>query len=777
MKNRRLVASQFLWVLFGLSLLGITGCTFNPSFPSLDLPYYQCETERWNCPKTITEPDVTLTGAPQVAKYQKGKGLWWDKAQAYQVYWDKPFSIWDIDLNELKGSLLIQTGHDDWGVSVPEFLKVEMLTDIENFYLAYDSRANPKPDWLLDPSGDYERVPDPLTYWRTHSYYVTITKRDEKTPPAFVKLEVFRRKKVPPKHHVITIPGNGFGNPGWQGITTGSPAMYLVLIAPKVRPDCSPGNQLDTMGFVGCFATQVYAEKAAATDCQQKSGPLACRNTSCQTPLLCAEGYTLHGGALTIQPRAFPYRSEIEFLAPQSRAEVTIKGKQFKSGVRGTLHFEYLLQTHDIQLNSMTLELDPLETDVGRFTDLAVTLLQPSVAHCQDALLVLDQPCDKYQIPKADFASSEGGKLKGKPLLFASENVNPIDIQIDHTTRTFQLTGGPLHTLMTIDGTPTPLDIAIDLTGHFVNFAPNAVASESSKFAECARNRNQTPVFLNAAGSFDIYDPLPTNPANYEWYEDYELVTQKLWGQGPKVTIGPSQLGFGVHTFTLVLRDKNGVVDTNTIKIPVQDTKPPQLTIPGDVVILQGPPAHPQQVDIGKAEASDACALEVMISDDAPAGLVFQPGETAVTWEADDGRGNTTRKVQTVVVTSLREPLMLQLKDIAVHLIMAANKSLTAIQECEAAPTCPVDLTPLSGAMAQLILHVNEMATPEGQERVRSELSERLDATMAALKEAEALVSRSNRVEREGRALRAGAIERLTRARDLVSEVMDLPRR
>jgi hypothetical protein len=460
-----------------------------------------------------------------------------------------------------------------------------------------------------------------------------------------------------------------------------------------------------------------------------------------------------------------------------------VKAKQFKRRVSGALHFDYLHATHDMQINSMILKFDPLDTDVGRFEDITVALVAATKAHCRDQvinpkkIMLPNMPCDNYQIRQAEFMTGEGCKLDGKRLLFASENSKPIDITIDHTKRTFAIQGGPLKSLIKVNGKYTPLDISIALSGHFVNFAPKAIGRESTKYVECGMSRgkhssNLKPVYLTAAGSFDIYDPLPSNPAVYTWYEDYGLVTEKPWGIGKQYTIGQYQLGFGVHSITLLVQDKNGTVDTDTIQVTVGDTLPPDLTVPSDIIwFLVKPDIGPQKVDIGQAWAYDTCSDKVLISNNAPLNLIFQPGTTLVTWEADDGRGNTTKKIQKVILIPLDESPVLKIKDGLVYLAEANTNAMNALEDCKTMENCRIHQKPIVDAVEHLSTVLGRMSLPEGEQGFQRETLGKLESAVAALKEADSLIRRSNEERKSKRTLQAAAMERLTKARDIMLEI------
>jgi hypothetical protein len=655
-------------------------CSFNTDGLSATYSNYICETEIWHCPPTsavnvVFEPnDVEIKGPsqyPQIKKYVKQPDLWKPSPQPYQPYYDDSTVIGNIGFDKLKGSFLIMTGRSDWSIEEKDFLRITLRKDIENFYVAYDSRATPKPDWLTQ---DYEKMTKPGSQ---EPYTITLSMLDYTISPAknFVKLEIWYRKVTPQTGEVVKIPGNNYGNPGWPKMTTGTPAMYIILIKPKTESNCGTlGKHVYTLGSVPCLWSRETAEdkKNAEAEAEKtcESGitepGAVCRNSTCTYKGGCPEVTVLYGSAL----KSYPYSSEIGFVDP-SKAEITIQGQgnKFIRRVNGTLHFQYLLNTGDLQIDSMSLDVESVGTELGTFEDIFVLLRNPLKAACQSPLLIFSQPCTVYQIPKGDFKASVSVKLNGQTIVWLAENTQVIAITIDHTKRSFQFTGS-LQTIIKIDDQDTPVDIAIDLYGYFVNFAPIAKGIESTKFTECTENKNAQPIILNAAGSFDIYDPNPSNLPRYEWYEDYGLITEYLWGNQSKVTIAPHTLSYGVHSMTLLVADKDGVVDTDTFDVVVGDKLPPELIVPKDITVTTYIPGTSMRVNIGEASAHDRCSGKVMSTNDAPENLLFPPGATMVTWQADDNRGNITTAVQKVTVQF--SPLLIP---ILVTVVLAALAS------------------------------------------------------------------------------------------------------
>ena len=769
MERNRIVINRLVQLALGAFIVYVTAtCSFTPEGVKPGVNFYNCTTEVSNCGKKSEALDVLIEGDPQypnIKKYQKTFNLWGDKSKTYSLYFDYSFNIANVELPEIKGSLLIQPSYYDKDIYEQNFLKITLLNDIANFYIAYDQRVNPKPDWLTN---EYEPEVYPIDF----PYYIATNR---------IRYEIWRKKTIPQKGAVVYIPSNIYNCKGCLGK---DPNMYVVIIKPKETIDCTNKYDFGRKALEGCFDKLEQANEEAQNFCKKNYPTYQCRDTFCQSITACSKT-----DSLRIDPTAFSYGSEIEFNPSKykSVANIKIKGNQFNNrAVKGTLHFEYQHQNHHMKLNSMTLHLDPLQTEIGDFRDVTVALWKSSGAQCKDTMAIYDQPCNNYGIAQGDFIVGLGARFKGKILLFTGTNQNPLVITIDHKKKTFNFQGS-LHTLVEVDGENTPLDISINLTGRFVNFAPKAVGSESTKSVECGirktegalKSGNNYPVKLDSAGSFDIYDEIPTNPANYEWYEDFGLVTEKLWWKGPKHIIAPYNLGLGVHTITLLVKDKNGIVDTDTFNVEVRDTIPPELTIPHDIVRFFHPnkEKEPFKVNIGKASAYDTCSEKVMVSNDAPTDMLFPAGATTVTWKAADGGGNVTTKVQKVYIIPFKESVIDLIQDSSVHLVATTNKSMNAMEECKANPTCISDIEPVISAFEQFIGHIKEGHVTEDKAPFRQQVIGKLETALASLKEADDLSKRSNRMEKRERIkLRNSALDKLQNARDLMAEITDISR-
>lgn len=792
MKKSRIAINHLFQLILGFFVIYVTAsCHFDSRGLSVNKESFtNCTTWISNCDKKNEVLDVSITGNPgfpQIKNYKPIPNLWEDKSITYELYYDSNLSISNIELPEIKGSLFVQTSYQDSRNDSEDFLKITPLNEIENFYIAYDSRVKDacKPDWL---NKNYTLIlnPDKKLYI---PYQITFGNTG--------LLEIWRKNVVPKKNESVPIPGNINKIPPLPVCIGINPMMYVIIVKPKVTIDCKNRVDLSRQGFEGCFESLAKAEVGAQEFCKKAPlvwpPPLQCRDTFCDSVFTgCPVGGTIYG-SLKIDPRSFLYNSEIEFdpLKYKSSADITLwlpgKRQDFSNqGVTGNLHFEYQYQTNNLKLNSITLKLTPLNTDAGRFEDINITLWKFSNAACKDKMMPFHQPCTLYDIAQGDLLIGLSAKLNGKGLLFAGTNQNVIHMTIDHPTRTFNFKG-PLHTTVNINDKDTPLDISVDLTGHFVNFAPKAFGRESTRSVECGLSRtgnkmtsgNKDPVILDSAGSFEIYDTLPTNPANYEWYEDFGLVTEKLWGKGSKYTIAPYNLGYGVHSFTLVVKDKNGLVDTDTFEVEVRDTIPPEFTMePNDIPIPLSPDEkEPVKVDIGQASAYDNCSENVMVSNDAPKDMLFPLGDTTVTWTADDGKGNINTKWQKVSVRPFTNSVGDFIWSGSLHLMEITNKSMNAIEECKANPKCMIDFEPLISALERFIVRLKETSVADDKELLRRQVINKLEPALIDLKEAHDLSKRSNEGENMGRMeVRNSVLNKLRDARNSMAEVSNISR-
>jgi len=676
-----------------LAVLANAVCSFDtsglpPSAPPDSSKFYKCEEKMKACGKgteaiqpTVSGPPVyNIAGTYQMdADFGVNDGLYVNSGSAWIVQ--------SIEHEPLRGGILFRPNRDHWKVGVGQFLDVDFpsFDHIGDLYIAYDDRVNPKPQWLLNTQ-NYAPVLDAAG----KQLHIVTSMPDATNASPTVRLALYRV--------FYKVQGHPFGEPMWRipgnnclavsasggctGTVTwpkkspdGNKAMYVVILTRKELPDCSKGTIEEQNVFEGCQGAEQDAKTEALKKCEeerqrksligQNPAFFKCLDPVCKEVTLCPQKKGL------VQNRSFHVSSVVEFNPSKYKSEAHIslpKQGTTTRKVEGLIYFEYLLDEFDslmeMRLDSVDLKVDPIDSEAGRFEDIVLALRQKAKASCQESPRPWggDRPCTHYTIPSGAFRLLLGALHESKTLLFDPQNTNLIDIWIDHKNRTFQIKGGPLSTSVQVKGKSLPMDIDIDLFGHFLNFAPHAVGrKESTRWVECAAGRdkartNKDPIHLDSAGSFEVYkDPIP--PQNYEWYEDYTWPPQKLWGTGPKLNVPAHTMSLGVHEMTLLVRDPIGISDTDTFPIEVRDTQGPEITVPPDVHRLLTPPDKPPvQVNLGTASAWDACFGDVEITNDAPADGRFPAGVTTVTWTAEDGAGNKDTGVQKVEVYTTKAP-------------------------------------------------------------------------------------------------------------------------
>ncbi len=758
-----------------VTLLLTSGCHFDTSGIAPTGWWVGSYCEVWDCPKTTTPPSFTLTGVSKVSNYKQRANFWKDKTAAYQVYWHPPIFAHGPVPSELAGATMIMTGRADWSDISTWFMTIKLNEDVAGVYVAYDSRANPKPTWLTDP----------LRFTKTGKKLPIGISDPLKQNKGFVDLDIYVSNEAKAKNAVLHLPGNNYGNPGWGSLKDGEQAMYVVFVTPKATPDCSKGSRKGYFTDFRChdgFADEKESVLAAAKTkvkalCEAEHPNYVCRNEDAHSETWMAacdkerEGCTL----CREMKSAISSQSEVAFHASGSSMTGTIAGSSISSAISGTLLFDYktdALGAMDVMLvNSMVLTVDPFETELGDFTDVSVALYGQTGAGCQDSPAPVATPCGHYQIPTAEFLCTMSGRIDGDLVAIFGNSDSPIDIMLDTTTHTFTFTGN-LQSTVALDGETFDVDVTVVLDGQVLNYAPTAAADyEGPDFAECSDQTNGEVIQLHASQSYDVDGSFSTG--SFEWYEDLALVTEKFWGSGPSLTIPQHALGYGEHAFTLLVTDSYGVLDSDTITVRVYDTQPPLLEPPPDIVIFTVA-APPVDVELGEAFAADDCLPmdPAWITNDAPADNKFDAGETVVTWTAEDGRGNKATAIQKVFIHTASGPASVvdairtgveQLKD-AVH---AASEQISACGEGE---PCEVDLGFMQESIEQLIRLIEEAGVEEGSPvEVFLPLVAELEAAVSHVLDAVAWIEESNADGADVMALRGQAVDELT----TVNEMMD----
>jgi len=123
------------------------------------------------------------------------------------------------------------------------------------------------------------------------------------------------------------------------------------------------------------------------------------------------------------------------------------------------------------------------------------------------------------------------------------------------------------------------------------------------------------------------------------------------------IAIAPSYSSYplGDNTITVTATDASGNSSRAETVVSVQDTIPPQLQVPPD--LLREAQARETAVDIGTATATDI--FDVNLSNNAPA--AFPLGTTVVSWRAEDSNGNVSEAGQSVTIEDTTPPVFLSL--------------------------------------------------------------------------------------------------------------------
>jgi hypothetical protein len=169
--------------------------------------------------------------------------------------------------------------------------------------------------------------------------------------------------------------------------------------------------------------------------------------------------------------------------------------------------------------------------------------------------------------------------------------------------------------------------------------------------------------------TIELYDdeaPTITAPSDDIWEAEAVLtlidLDTAIVSDGSPVTNDAPADGFplGETIVTWSATDPAGNTGTATQRVTVEDTTPPEITVPADVFVTATGPLTP--VVLSDATATDIFE-PVTITNDAPADG-FPIGGTFVTWTATDPNGNSTSAIQTVEVSDADAPIVTAPADI-----------------------------------------------------------------------------------------------------------------
>lgn len=125
----------------------------------------------------------------------------------------------------------------------------------------------------------------------------------------------------------------------------------------------------------------------------------------------------------------------------------------------------------------------------------------------------------------------------------------------------------------------------------------------------------------------------------------------------------PEFFPFGLTTITWIVTDESGNVSTAPQQISIEDTTPPTITPPENIV-LEASSAVDNIVNLGKAQASDLVSVK-SITNDSPDTFVL--GETVVTWSAIDSSGNSANATQIITLIDTVPPTIETPEDLEIE--------------------------------------------------------------------------------------------------------------
>ena len=173
----------------------------------------------------------------------------------------------------------------------------------------------------------------------------------------------------------------------------------------------------------------------------------------------------------------------------------------------------------------------------------------------------------------------------------------------------------------------------------------------------------------------DNEDPVITCPANVVVNIDTGLCTASDVALGTPTTSdncsvasinddAPAIFNEGNTTVTYTVEDASGNTSSCTQVVTVEDNEDPMITCQADVVVdTDSGLCTASGVVLGTPTTSDNCSV-ASISDDAP--VVFNEGNTTITYTVEDASGNTSTCTQLVTVEDNEDPVITCPDDVVV---------------------------------------------------------------------------------------------------------------
>lgn len=167
-------------------------------------------------------------------------------------------------------------------------------------------------------------------------------------------------------------------------------------------------------------------------------------------------------------------------------------------------------------------------------------------------------------------------------------------------------------------------------------------------------------------------------------------------GDSITLALGPAgPYPVGTNLVTLTATDSHGASNSCTAQVIVQDTTPPTITCPPDLVVSANDGCAATGVDLGLPQVSDNCSTVAVTRN--PLSGNFPMGTNFVTWTAIDRSGNRASCVQQVIVRDTTPP---QIASTAAtpnvlwppnHRMVPVTINVVATDNCDASPAARID--------------------------------------------------------------------------------------
>jgi hypothetical protein len=234
-----------------------------------------------------------------------------------------------------------------------------------------------------------------------------------------------------------------------------------------------------------------------------------------------------------------------------------------------------------------------------------------------------------------------------------------------------------------LDGKPRVIAGRIDMGAYEFNNNPVADAGQDQTVE--AQAPWGVTVTLDGSGSSDA-DSTPgtiDDITDFNWYklDPCDPNTDILLGNGQ---ILDCNLPISEHIIFLEVIDKAGASDTDEVTIIVQDTTPPDINCPQDVILEC--PSDTSPSTTGKATAADTSGDVTITHGDQWQPSCGNAGTLARTWTATDESGNSSSCVQIITVVDTTPPGITCPPDVTLECPadtgVEANGSATAGDTC-----------------------------------------------------------------------------------------------